>query len=207
MKNEYIKITRLIQTTEPYIHELRKYLKNHHDTHPDNRNLSAMCSFYLITTLTLLKGIQNLAVHENHFSVATLERSLIEICINLHFILEKNSEELAAEMIKSSNEKRIPYKNNSKYKKYDSLKKRAISVGLGPTYNKSYVPLCSYSHIRPNSWLSFNPFKSKSLIQQYSDSSMKFYKAIVQMIAVRYKYSIPSNLKIVSINAKLIPRK
>lgn len=197
MKNEHMEITRLIETSEPYIHELRKYLKDHHDTHPENRNLSAMCSFYLLTALTLLKGIQTLAVHTNHLSAATLERSLVEICINLCFILWEDSEDRAAEMIKSSSENRRAYTNNPKYKKYNSIEKRAIAVGLEPTYNQSYRTLCSYGHISPDSWLAFNPFKSKRFAKCCLDSSIIFYRVIVEIIAGRYKYSIPSNLKII----------
>ncbi len=181
-------------TTEPYIHELRKYLKDHHDTHPENKNLSAMCSFYLLTALTLLKGIQNLVVHTNHFSAAILERSLVEICINLFFILREDSEERAAEMIKSSSENRKAYKNNPQY---NSIEKRARAIGLEPAYNQSYRTLCSYGHISPNSWLAFNPFKSKRFVKCCLDSSIKFYKVIVEIIADRYKYPIPSNLKII----------
>jgi len=105
--------------------------------------------FFYITQACwgFLRSIFNCYVDSGYHSAYVLGRVMVEYYIDFCFLLKEDTKQRTEEYVVAWRESRNPFKKVKKFKDFQSIDKRADSVGLSKVYNTSYRSLCSFSHV------------------------------------------------------------
>jgi hypothetical protein len=118
--------------------------------------------YYLRIMRNLLIGIYTLCTKNNvlYYPAYVLGKTIVECYIDGLFILKEDTDNRRQELIRACDEKREPFKGK-KWSKYDTIAKRAYSVGLNDFY-ESYKDFCCFAHPNVRSYHLFDPNNKKA---------------------------------------------
>lgn len=190
---ELLQTQEIVAVSEQWVPSLRQQL----DRAASSKDaLPTVCSFFALWSLHLLQAIVTLSRSALYSSSLLLLRSLIEVHLELSFILHQDCGRRAAEYLNSSKENRTPYRGQPGFEPFGSLGARAGRCGLGELYRKTYLSLSSYSHLRIKGILASTPGSEKNLAEARACLvvGQAMLIKVVRQISKAFRYPLPPQL-------------